>query len=87
MGEKKTVTVSRLEELRTLQGITVDELAEMSGVGRSSIYAYEQGRKRISITASWKILNALGIDEFINLNELVEADARCYRPRKRRLGI
>ena len=87
VGNKETILITRLEELRTKKGITVQALAEKSGVGRSTIYLYEQGNKRISIKSTWKILDALGIDNFINLNELVEVDAYCYKPKARKFNI
>ena len=87
LGNKETILITRLEELRTKKGITVQALAEKSGVGRSTIYLYEQGNKRISIKSTWKILDALGIDNFINLNELVEVDAYCYKTKSRKFNI
>ena len=42
LGNKETILITRLEELRTKKGITVQALAEKSGVGRSTIYLYEK---------------------------------------------
>lgn len=76
MMEAKKVKVTKLRALRAEAGLTVEELAKLSGFGRSTIYRYESKQLRISRRSAIKICTALGIEETLDLDEIVEVDKR-----------
>lgn len=60
MGEYDSgVFCHRLAAIRAERGMTQDELAEMSGVSRSSIAKYESGRHTPSVEIVAKLAKAL----------------------------
>lgn len=50
----------RLAELRKAKGLSMRQLAEMSGVNFANIYKIENGRYNVSIDILGKICDALG---------------------------
>lgn len=72
------VQVVQLCALRSERGLSVRELAQLSGVGESTIYAYEQGRRRVGRKSSIAICKTLGVDDMVDLNELVEVPRHIF---------
>lgn len=66
------VRVTRLCALRSERGLSARELAELSGVGESTIYAYEARTRRVGRRSSIALSRSLGVDDMIDLNEMVE---------------
>lgn len=66
--------VTRLRAIRAEKGIGMETLAEKAGVGRSSLFKYENGDRRITRAASIKICAALEIDTNTDLAEIVEVN-------------
>lgn len=64
--------VTRLRAIRAEKGIGMETLAEKAGVGRSTLFKYEKGDRRITRAASIKICAALEIDIDTDLAEIVE---------------
>jgi len=54
----------RIRELRTARGITLESLAERSGLSRQYIGDVERGTRNISLINIEKIAKALGISLF-----------------------
>lgn len=56
----QTRTIGRtLNALRTSLGLSLDELAEKSGISKTSLWAYEQGQRTISNGARQRLLDAV----------------------------
>ena len=72
VGTKK---VTKLRALRVANKLSVKELAEKSGLGESSIYQYERRVRAIPRGASIILCKSLGVDDYTNLDEIVEIDA------------
>jgi transcriptional regulator with XRE-family HTH domain len=53
---------SKIQELRVLRGLSVRQLAEMSGVIYSNISKIENGRYNVSVDILGKIADALGVE-------------------------
>lgn len=52
---------NRLKEIREKQGISQEELAEISGISRTTISELENGKKQVTTNITLeKIANALG---------------------------
>jgi transcriptional regulator with XRE-family HTH domain len=54
--------LTKLNHLRRRALLTGDELAQKSGVGKSTIYAVERGRHRPGLRVIRKLSAALGVD-------------------------
>lgn len=52
----------KLRELREGKGLTREALAAESGVPFGTIHGYEIGRRAPSLTATFKLARALGVD-------------------------
>lgn len=50
----------RIAEIRQTKGLTIRQLAEMSGVNFANIYKIENGKYNVSIDILGKICDALG---------------------------
>lgn len=70
----KTKKVTKLRAIRAERGLSADEMAELLGIGRSSLYGYEKQTRRITRPRQLDICAKLGIDE-TDLSELVDVDA------------
>ena len=53
---------SKIQELRVQRGLSVRQLAEMSGVIYSNISKIENGRYNVSVDILGKIADALGVE-------------------------
>ena len=56
-----SIVGARVKEARTKAGLTLDELAEHSGVSRRTIVSIEQGATNVSITLLLRISTCLGV--------------------------
>lgn len=56
----------------------MEELAEKTGIGRSTLYNYENGLFSPTIDALEKIADALGVQ----IEELYEKEKKCTKTRK-----
>lgn len=56
----------------------MEELAEKTGIGRSTLYNYENGLFSPTIDALEKIADALGVQ----IEELYEKEKNCTKTRK-----
>ena len=72
------VQVVQLCALRSERGLSARELAQLSGVGESTIYACEQGRRRVGRKSSIALCKTLGVDDMVDLNELVEVPRHIF---------
>ena len=72
------VQVVQLCALRSERGLSARELAQVSGVGESTIYACEQGRRRVGRKSSIALCKTLGVDDMVDLNELVEVPRHIF---------
>lgn len=73
----KKLVVSRIVQLCELKGITLNTLANLSGVTPSTIYSLvDNGRKDIGINTIKKVCDGLGITllEFFNDKSFSEDD-------------
>ena len=63
----------RIAEIRQAKGLSIRQLAEVSGVNFANIYKIENGKYNVSIDILGKICEALGyhVDIMKNLNEVV----------------
>ena len=66
------ITVTRLCALRAERGISAYDLADLSGVSKATIYNCENQKSKIGRSSTIKICRALGVDDMLDLNELVE---------------
>jgi transcriptional regulator with XRE-family HTH domain len=55
------VIAANLKELRKTRGLTLDDLAELSGVSKSMLGQVERGECGLSVATLWKITNGLKI--------------------------
>lgn len=65
-------------KVRREKHVSVEELAEKTGIGRSTIYNYENGLFSPTIDALEKIADALGVQ----IEELYEKEKNCTKTRK-----
>ncbi len=64
--------------MRREKHVSVEELAEKTGIGRSTLYNYENGLFSPTIDALEKIADALGVQ----IEELYEKEKNCTKTRK-----
>ncbi len=64
--------------MRREKHVSVEELAEKTGIGRSTLYNYENGLFSPTIDALEKIADALGVQ----IEELYEKEKKCTKTRK-----
>ena len=57
----KTVDGAKLRSLREAEGLSLDALADASGVGRSSIRNLETGMARVSPFRFFRLCDTLGV--------------------------
>lgn len=76
----------RMRELRTLQGLTLDELAERSGVSRAMLSKIERGENNPTLVVAVKVAVALGLTtaQLIGVEERKEA---IKVPQNRRISF
>ena len=55
------VIASNLKELRKARGLTLDDMAEVSGVSKSMLGQIERGECGLSVATLWKISNGMKI--------------------------
>lgn len=65
-------------KVRREKHVSVEELAEKTGIGRSTLYNYENGLFSPTIDALEKIADALGVQ----IEELYEKEKKCTKTRK-----
>ncbi len=65
-------------KVRREKHVSVDELAEKTGIGRSTLYNYENGLFSPTIDALEKIADALGVQ----IEELYEKEEKLYENEK-----
>lgn len=67
---------NRLKDLRTLRGMTQEELAERVGVSRQTIISIESGRYNPSIMLAYKLASTFGmqIEELFLCAEQAESE-------------
>lgn len=65
-------------KVRREKHVSVEELAEKTGIGRSTIYNYENGLFSPTIDALEKIADALGVQ----IEELYEKEEKLYENEK-----
>ena len=82
---EEMVRVPRLCALRAERGISAYDLAQMSGVSRATIYNCENKSSRIGRVSSLKICRALGVDDMLDLNALVDIPKHILHGAKRKL--
>ena len=72
-----------LKSQRESRGLSLDQLAELTGVSKSMLRQIETGRSRPTIATIWKIANGLHVS-FTSLlsRPLVEAEVRSFRGEK-----
>ena len=78
------VKVTRLCALRAERGISAYDLADLSGVSKASIYNCENQKSKIGRSSTIKICRALGVDDMLDLNELVEIPNHILHGAKRK---
>lgn len=64
--------------MRREKHVSVEELAGKTGIGRSTLYNYENGLFSPTIDALEKIADALGVQ----IEELYEKEENCTKTRK-----
>ena len=65
-------------KVRREKHVSVEELAEKTGIGRSTLYNYENGLFSPTIDALEKIADALGVQ----IEELKKKKKNCTKTRK-----
>ena len=78
------ITVTRLCALRAERGISAYDLADLSGVSKATIYNCENQKSKIGRSSTIKICRALGVDDMLDLNELVEIPNHILNGAKRK---
>lgn len=66
-------------KVRREKHVSVEELAEKTGIGRSTLYNYENGIFSPTIDALEKIADALGVQ----IEELYEKEEKLYQNEKK----
>ena len=66
-------------KVRREKHVSVEELAEKTGIGRSTLYNYENGLFSPTIDALEKIADALGVQ----IEELYEKEEKLYQNEKK----
>ena len=65
---------SRIKEIRTMKNVSVDELAQRTGVSRATLYRYENSSiKKIPVEILEKICSALEITPSNLINDLPDS--------------
>jgi putative transcriptional regulator len=69
-----------LKRKRQEIGLSVGEMAELVGTSRRTIYGYERGMAKASVTAAYKLIWALGIPvaKPINILEKARTHRKCF---------
>jgi transcriptional regulator with XRE-family HTH domain len=61
MADQKLLFGERLRQLRTLAGLSQEELAEKAGLDRTYVSSCERGRRNVSLENIWRFALALGV--------------------------
>lgn len=71
MGDLGQTVGANQKQIRTERGLTLDALAQMSGVSRSNLAAIESGKANPSIATVWQIASALkvGFSELVAVSD------------------
>lgn len=64
-------------------GLSVGEMAEMVGISRRTLYGYERGLAKASVTAAYNLIYTLGIPvaKSVNIFEKSKAQRKCFLSR------
>jgi XRE family transcriptional regulator, regulator of sulfur utilization len=74
MSDLNPIIGENLKQLRSRRGLTLDQVAELTGVSKSMIGQIERGNSAPTVTTLWKICNGLKVS-FSSL-----MDVREYEP-------
>lgn len=68
-------------------GLSVGEMAEMVGLSRRTLYGYERGMAKASVTAAYNLMCALGIPiaKPVNIFEKPRNQRKCFLTRAKRM--
>lgn len=66
-----------IQSFRKARGLTLDDLARVSGVSRSMLSQIERGQANPSLATVWSLATALKVD----ISELIAGEVRTGRPR------
>ncbi|MEM2105758.1 MAG: helix-turn-helix domain-containing protein [Candidatus Bathyarchaeia archaeon] len=68
-------------------GLSVGEMAEMVGLSRRTLYGYERGMAKASVTAAYNLMCALGIPiaKPVNIFDKPRNQRKCFLTRAKRL--
>lgn len=72
----------RMRKLRLRQGWTQDEFADLSGLHRAQVGAFENGRMNITLASLHLVAQTLGI-RIIDLFKGVERESKARKPSRR----
>lgn len=64
---------SNLRDIRRKRGITLDDMAEMTGVSKSMLGQIERGESGLSVSTLWKISNGMKVSFAALMNESCSA--------------
>ncbi|RLI78368.1 transcriptional regulator [Archaeoglobales archaeon] len=77
-GERMSTIISKLKSIRQLKNLSQQQLADLVGVSRESIAAYENGRVRPSLPVLLKLAKVLGVkpEDLFDLEDSTPAASR-----------
>jgi putative transcriptional regulator len=74
-----------LKRRRQELGLSIGEMAEMVGLSRRTLYGYERGMAKASVTAAYNLIATLGIPvaKSLNIFEKTRSQHRCFLTKAR----
>ncbi|MCJ7430641.1 helix-turn-helix domain-containing protein [Candidatus Bathyarchaeota archaeon] len=74
-----------LKQRRQELGLSIGEMAEMVGLSRRTLYGYERGMAKASVTAAYNLIATLGIPvaKSLNIFEKTRSQHKCFLTKAR----
>jgi len=67
-----------IKERRQELGLSVGEMAEMVGISRRTLYGYERGMAKASVTAAYNLIHTLGFPVAKPINVFEKEQRKCF---------
>ena len=83
MEQSIAAIASNLREIRDKRNLSLDQLAQLTGVSKSMLRQIETGRSSPTIATIWKIANGLRVSFTTLLRKpIIQAEVRSFREQK-----
>lgn len=71
---------SRIREARTARGLTLKELADLAGIGKTAMFDLEHGNPGVRLNTLLSVLHILDIELSLSSNSHTSTEPDSHRP-------